>query len=214
MSDNIGREEIENRFGFHKATIEGENATLPKHRDVVPRGHRRALSAHRGGAPSGVAPTALGRGDHPEDTRNLMAEDYAAYWGLAENEAFSTSERLACAIKALKMMGAELEKHETEDLHLTTRYESNTDWQNLARQIVFDWVSEGLGESKNHPTFSKDEVYVVWYCFILGGWKALISTTLPDGRYYEVTFNRAKSEVYLDTYKKTHNNCIEIIEEN
>ena len=30
----IGREEIEHRFGFHKATIEGENATLPKHRDV------------------------------------------------------------------------------------------------------------------------------------------------------------------------------------
>lgn len=26
--------EIENRFGFHKATIEGENATLPKHRDT------------------------------------------------------------------------------------------------------------------------------------------------------------------------------------
>lgn len=26
--------EIEHRFGFHKATIEGENATLPKHRDV------------------------------------------------------------------------------------------------------------------------------------------------------------------------------------
>lgn len=30
----IGSEEIENRFGFHKATVEGENATLPKHRDI------------------------------------------------------------------------------------------------------------------------------------------------------------------------------------
>lgn len=30
----LGREEIDHRFGFHKATIEGENATLPKHRDV------------------------------------------------------------------------------------------------------------------------------------------------------------------------------------
>lgn len=27
-------EEIEHRFGFHKATIEGENATLPRHRDL------------------------------------------------------------------------------------------------------------------------------------------------------------------------------------
>ena len=27
----VGREEIENRFGFHKATLEGENATKPRH---------------------------------------------------------------------------------------------------------------------------------------------------------------------------------------
>lgn len=27
----IGKEEIENRFGFHKATVEGENATAPEH---------------------------------------------------------------------------------------------------------------------------------------------------------------------------------------
>jgi len=30
----LGSEEIENRFGFHKATIEGDNATLPRHRDI------------------------------------------------------------------------------------------------------------------------------------------------------------------------------------
>lgn len=30
----LGKDEIENRFGFHKATIEGDNATLPKHRDI------------------------------------------------------------------------------------------------------------------------------------------------------------------------------------
>jgi hypothetical protein len=27
----LGRDEIESRFGFHKATIEGDNATLPRH---------------------------------------------------------------------------------------------------------------------------------------------------------------------------------------
>lgn len=30
----LGAAEIEHRFGFHKATIEGENATLPLHRDT------------------------------------------------------------------------------------------------------------------------------------------------------------------------------------
>lgn len=34
MANTIGPEEIENRFGFHKATIEGENATLPKHTEL------------------------------------------------------------------------------------------------------------------------------------------------------------------------------------
>jgi len=36
MRDNtsLGLPEIEHRFGFHKATIEGENATLPIHRDT------------------------------------------------------------------------------------------------------------------------------------------------------------------------------------
>lgn len=27
----VGKEEIEHRFGFHKATIEGDNATVPDH---------------------------------------------------------------------------------------------------------------------------------------------------------------------------------------
>lgn len=31
---NLSAADIEHRFGFHKATIEGGNATLPKHRDV------------------------------------------------------------------------------------------------------------------------------------------------------------------------------------
>lgn len=31
---SIGAEEIEHRFGFHKATLEGDNATLPLHRDT------------------------------------------------------------------------------------------------------------------------------------------------------------------------------------
>jgi len=34
MATTFGSEEIEHRFGFHKATTEGENATLPQHREV------------------------------------------------------------------------------------------------------------------------------------------------------------------------------------
>lgn len=31
---SMSPQEIEHRFGFHKATVEGPNATLPDHRDV------------------------------------------------------------------------------------------------------------------------------------------------------------------------------------
>lgn len=32
--NRLGPEEIEHRFGFHKATVEGDNATLPRHRET------------------------------------------------------------------------------------------------------------------------------------------------------------------------------------
>ena len=36
----------------------------------------------------------------------------------------------------------------------------------------------------------------------------MISSTLSDGMYYEVTYNGDKREVYLDTYKKFQNKRI------
>lgn len=34
MPSSLGEEEIQSRFGFHKATIEGVDATKPKHADL------------------------------------------------------------------------------------------------------------------------------------------------------------------------------------
>ena len=53
-----------------------------------------------------------------------------------------------------------------------------------------------------HPTFSLDEVALVWFSKTLGNWKALFTTSLPDGLYYEVTHNGAKNETYIDIYEK------------
>ena len=53
-----------------------------------------------------------------------------------------------------------------------------------------------------------DDVYVVWFCKTLQNWKALASTTVPDGMYYELTYNGDKDEMYLDAYKKCENRCI------
>ena len=56
----------------------------------------------------------------------------------------------------------------------------------------------------------EDEIYVVWLCKILQNNKALASTTVPDGMYYEVTYNGDKGELYLDAYKKWENVMVRV----
>ena len=80
--------------------------------------------------------------------------------------------------------------------------------QDLARNRIFNYVRERLEKTDTHVTFSEDEVYVVWFAKTLQNWKALVSTTLPDGMYYEVTYNGDKHETYIDAYKKFDNVCI------
>lgn len=53
-----------------------------------------------------------------------------------------------------------------------------------------------------------DDVFVVWLCKTLQNSKALLSTTLLDGMYYEITYNGHKRELYFDAYKKWENRCI------
>lgn len=57
----------------------------------------------------------------------------------------------------------------------------------------------------------RDELYVVWFAFVRGNWKALISTSIPDGRIYEVSYKKSIGDVddpeslIVDSYIKTHN---------
>ena len=71
-------------------------------------------------------------------------------------------------------------------------------------------VTNIVRECINTPEQEFD-VFIVWYCYILGCKKWLLATTLPDGMYYEVTYNKAKDEFYLDAYKKLENKCIKNI---
>ena len=75
------------------------------------------------------------------------------------------------------------------------------------RRAVYEYIKEHIDKTDN-VKFSIDDVYLVWCCKTLQNWKALISTTLPDGMYYECTFNGDKNEMYLDAYKKFENKTI------
>ena len=80
----------------------------------------------------------------------------------------------------------------------------------MSKNAVRNYVINHLDKSDTVPNF---DVYIVWYCKTLQNWKALLSTTLSDGMYYEFTLNGDKDEAYLDAYKKWDNNCIKIPEE-
>jgi hypothetical protein len=75
----------------------------------------------------------------------------------------------------------------------------------LMKQAVFKYVKSHLDVTDKDVNFTESDVYIVWACKTLQNWKALISTTLPDGMYYECTYNGDKKEMYLDAYKKFEN---------
>ena len=69
------------------------------------------------------------------------------------------------------------------------------------------YIVEHLDKSNGVPEF---DVYIVWKCKILQNWKYLLSSSLYDGMYYELTYNGDKEEWYLDAYKKFENKVIKI----
>ena len=73
-----------------------------------------------------------------------------------------------------------------------------------ALQIVRDYIIEYL-DITDYTANASFEVYTVWKCKALQNWKYLLSSTLPDGMYYELTYNGDKKEWYLDAYKKFQN---------
>ena len=83
------------------------------------------------------------------------------------------------------------------------------DYQKIARKIVLNYANKHIDKTDN-VQITLDDVYIVWFCKTLQNWKALLSTTLPDGMYYEVTYNGDKKEVYLDAYKKFENRKIDM----
>lgn len=74
----------------------------------------------------------------------------------------------------------------------------------IAIRLVESYIDGGYESLETY------DIYIVWKCKTLQHWKYLISTTLMDGMYYELTYNGDKDEWYLDAYAKVENKVIEI----
>lgn len=77
------------------------------------------------------------------------------------------------------------------------------------KKLVADYANENF-DKIDQTQITMDNVFVVWSCKTLQNNKALLSTTVSDGMYYELTYNGDKSEIYFDAYKKWENKAIKV----
>ena len=79
--------------------------------------------------------------------------------------------------------------------------------QEYAKKLIADYFNSHV-DVKDAKKITTEDVYVVWFCKTLQNWKAMVSTNVSDGMYYEVTHNGDKGETYVDVYKKWENICV------
>ena len=89
----------------------------------------------------------------------------------------------------------------------------NTDFINHCKKAVVDYFNSQADSTDKNGKITEDDVYVVWLVRALQNNKALLSTTVPDGMYYECTHNGDWHEIYVDAYKKWKNFAVEVDEE-
>ena len=77
----------------------------------------------------------------------------------------------------------------------------NQEYQDKARKIVVDYFNSHVDKT-NNINIGTEDTYVVWFCKTVDNWKALVSTDIPDGLYYEVTYDGHRMKTYVDVYKK------------
>lgn len=85
----------------------------------------------------------------------------------------------------------------------------NDKFLKLCKEVVVNYFNKRSDKTDKFE-ITEDDVFIVWSCKTLQNNKALVSTTVSDGMYYELTYNGDKNELYLDAYKKWENKCIKL----
>lgn len=80
------------------------------------------------------------------------------------------------------------------------------------KQIVADYFNSQADSTDKNGKITKDDVFIVWAVKALQNNKALASTNVSDGMYYELTYNGDKKELYVDAYKKWKNYMVKVEE--
>lgn len=87
----------------------------------------------------------------------------------------------------------------------------NDDFIAIAKAAVYEYYND-IRDVTDSKDITLDDIYIVWISKVLQNNKALLSTTLSDGKYYEATYNGDKKELYLDVYVKLVNTKHRVID--
>ena len=87
---------------------------------------------------------------------------------------------------------------------------NNDKFVKAATKAVVDYFNGQADSTDKNGQITEKDVFVVWLCKTLQNNKALLSTTVCDGMYYEVTYNGDKNEMYVDAYKKWKNFVVNV----
>lgn len=83
------------------------------------------------------------------------------------------------------------------------------DFQSFCKKTIVDYENKRL-DITDGKKITEEDVFIVWMCKTLQNNKALVSTTLSNGMYYELTYNGDKDECYIDAYKKWENFVVKV----
>lgn len=87
----------------------------------------------------------------------------------------------------------------------------NDKFLKFCKGVVVGYFNKHADKTDNKH-ITEDDIFIVWSCKTLQNNKALVSTTVSDGMYYEITYNGDKKEAYVDAYKKWENFVVKVEE--
>lgn len=145
--------------------------------------------------------------EHDVDCNYVKPDDwiFERHWYVKDNSlettAYSTENDDICECWTVKDY---IENHTYYEEEKENKNMESKEFIGLCKKKVAEYFNEN-SDVTDKVNMKPDDVYVVWYCKTLQNHKALLSTSVSDGMYYEITYNGDKHELYLDAYKKWKN---------
>ncbi|VDG26358.1 hypothetical protein [Lactobacillus plantarum] [Lactiplantibacillus mudanjiangensis] len=129
----------------------------------------------------------------------IVADEYDVDYSVYSCVSSAESERLIMFIRAAWIRNKDRKQRDKEN-----RTMKNDEFTAKCKQLVADYTNEHI-DVTNDVKITTDNVFDVWNVKALQNNKALLSTTLSDGMYYEITCDGDKGKLYFDAYKKWEN---------